>query len=178
MNLEKGIIWLDIETTGIDPIDDKILEVCLIITDKDLKVLATKNVVINIEDSLLKKMPSRVVEMHTNTNLIEEVRKSSLKLKEAEIELIDFLSKYTKKGVCPMGGNSVHFDRGFLKNHMLQLHDWFHYRNLDVSSLIMVFNQWRKDVKIPRTDFIQHRAEGDILNAIRTLAYYKIFIQS
>lgn len=179
MNLNNGIIWCDLETTGLDHVNDDIIEICLIITNSNLKVIDIFERVIHLEDDKLDNMNDFCKNMHTKSNLLYECKMSDYTLQQVEQEAIQFLIKNDiEKGKCVMGGNSVHFDRGFIKQHMPELHDYFNFRNLDVSSFIMVFNQWQPTIKLPYCNNAKHRARNDIIDAIKTLTRYKNFIQS
>ncbi len=173
----ENIAWVDIETTGLKAQRDTILEVALIITDKDLNILEeTPPVVIHQSDEILDGMDRWCTEQHGKTGLIEESRESDLDMAEADELLAFLLCEYKSPGYgmstkMPMGGNSVHFDRAFLAQHMPKFHSEFHYRNMDVSCLYEMCKRWRPD--LIKDAFVPHRALDDIRNSIKYMENYR-----
>lgn len=166
---ELYLIWVDIETTGLNPSEDEILEICCVITDKDLNIKASsKSLVISTN---IYHMNDWCMEMHSKNGLIKDVLKSNLKIKDAEAELLKFIQSWSNYKTSPMCGSSVHFDRSFLKVHMPLIEDYFSYRNIDVSSFKEIIYRWY-DVSYSKSED-NHRAESDIIQSIKELNFYK-----
>jgi len=168
----KRIVWIDIETSGLDPKEETILELALIITDRDLNILEeTPPVVIHQPDEVLDNMDLWCLNTHGKSGLIDECRESDLSMKEAD-ELLAFLvDEYSVDGKLPLGGNSVHFDRAFIKEHMPRLYRSFHYRNIDVSTLYELYTRWCPERIV--NDIMPHRALDDIRRSIVYLQRYR-----
>ncbi|HLX54125.1 MAG TPA: oligoribonuclease, partial [Aquella sp.] len=131
----SNLIWLDMEMTGLSVEKNVIIEVAVVITDSDLNILdETPSYVIHQSESELKKMDKWNVGTHTKSGLLEKVRESSNTTAEIEAKLLKFIKKYTYKGQSPLCGNTIHQDRKFLVKYMPKLAEYFHYRNLDVST--------------------------------------------
>jgi len=173
----ENIAWVDIETTGLKAHRDTILEVALIITDKNLNVLEeTPPVVIHQTDEIIDGMDRWCTEQHGGSGLIKECRDSDLEMDEADERLAFLMREYetTDYGMgakMPMGGNSVHFDRAFLAQHMPKFHYEFHYRNIDVSSIYELCRRWRPD--IISNGSVPHRALDDIRNSVKYMKHYR-----
>ena len=179
--MAKELVWLDLEMTGLDPKRHRIIEIATIITDSELNIIAKgPDLVINASDDELNKMNAYVRDMHTKSGLIDEVRKSSLTIRDAEIETLEFINEHIKaKNKPPVCGNSIGTDRRFLDAQMNDLENRFHYRVVDVSSIKELANRWYPDVdrNIP-SKAENHRALEDIIESIEELKYYreKLFI--
>ncbi|MDC3259105.1 oligoribonuclease, partial [Porticoccaceae bacterium] len=133
---ELNLIWIDLEMTGLDPLKERIIEIATIVTDSELNVLAEgPSVVINQPDSLLSKMDDWNTRQHGGSGLTERVRTSQISESEAMEQTISFLEQWVPSGQSPMCGNSIGQDRRFLVRYMPELESFFHYRNLDVSTL-------------------------------------------
>ncbi len=176
----ENIAWVDIETTGLKAARDTILELAVIITDKDLNVLEeTPSVVIHQTDEILDGMDRWCTEQHGKSGLIDKCRESDMEMSEAD-ELLAFLlgeyntGGYGMNGKMPMGGNSVHFDRSFIAYHMPKFHSEFHYRNIDVSCIYELCRRWRPELITDANT--PHRALDDIRNSIKYLQHYKEFL--
>lgn len=166
---ELYLIWVDIETTGLNPFQDKILEICCVITDRNLNIEASsKNLVINTD---ICYMNDWCVKTHSENGLIEDVLNSTLNIQEAETKLLKFLQSWSDYKKSPMCGSSVHFDRSFLRVHMPLVEDYFTYRNIDVSSFKEVTHRWY-DVDYFKSKS-NHRAESDIIQSIKELSFYR-----
>ena len=179
--MAKELVWIDLEMTGLNPQIHKIIEIATIITDSELNIIAKgPDLVINASDDELNKMNTYVRDMHTKSGLIDEVRKSSLTIRDAEIETLEFINKHIKaKNKPPVCGNSIGTDRRFLDAQMNDLDNRFHYRVVDVSSIKELANRWYPDIdmNIP-SKAENHRALEDIIESIEELKYYreKLFI--
>ena len=179
--MAKELVWIDLEMTGLNPQIHKIIEIATIITDSELNIVAKgPDLVINASDDELNKMNTYVRDMHTKSGLISEVRKSSLTIRDAEIETLEFINKHIKaKNKPPVCGNSIGTDRRFLDVQMNDLENRFHYRVVDVSSIKELANRWYPDIdrNIP-SKAENHRALEDIIESIEELKYYreKLFI--
>ena len=179
--MAKELVWIDLEMTGLNPQIHKIVEIATIITDSELNIIAKgPDLVINASDDELNKMNAYVRDMHTKSGLIDEVRKSSLTIRDAEIETLEFINKHIKdKNKPPVCGNSIGTDRRFLDAQMNDLENRFHYRVVDVSSIKELANRWYPDVDSNITSKAEnHRALEDIIESIEELKYYreKLFI--
>ena len=179
--MAKELVWIDLEMTGLNPQIHKIIEIATIITDSELNIIAKgPDLEINASDDELNKMNAYVKDMHTKSGLIDEVRKSSLTIRDAEIETLEFINEHIKaKNKPPVCGNSIGTDRRFLDAQMNDLENRFHYRVVDVSSIKELANRWYPDVNrnIP-SKAENHRALEDIIESIEELKYYreKLFI--
>ena len=179
--MAKELVWIDLEMTGLNPEIHKIIEIATIITDSELNIIAKgPDLVINASDDELNKMNTYVRDMHTKSGLVDEVRKSSLTIRDAEIETLEFINKHIKaKNKPPVCGNSIGTDRRFLDAQMNDLENRFHYRVVDVSSIKELANRWYPDIdrNIP-SKAENHRALEDIIESIEELKYYreKLFI--
>ena len=132
----KNLIWLDLEMTGLDPEHERIIEIATIVTDSELNIIAEgPNLVINQNKSLLDSMDDWNQKQHGSTGLIDAVKISNITEQMAEIETLDFISKYVGQKKSPMCGNTVSHDRRFLSKYMPQLEAYFNYRHIDVSSV-------------------------------------------
>ena len=162
------------EMTGLNPEQDKIIEVAMIITDADLNVLAQSEVyVIHQSDEVLNGMDEWNTATHGRTGLTQRVRDSRLTEAEAEQKLLDFMSAWIPEKASPMCGNTIHQDRRFMVRYMPKLEAYFHYRNLDVSTLKELCRRWRPDVYKGLEKKGAHQALADIYESIAELRYYR-----
>ena len=144
----KNLIWLDLEMTGLDPEHERIIEIATIITDSELNIIAEgPNLVINQNKSLLDSMDDWNQKQHGSTGLIDAVKISNITEQMAEIETLDFISKYVGQKKSPMCGNTVSHDRRFLSKYMPQLEAYFNYRHIDVSSVKEVITRWSNNAQ-------------------------------
>lgn len=175
-----NLIWIDLEMTGLDPLKERIIEIATVVTDSNLKVLAEgPSLVIKQPDSLLAGMDEWNTRQHGGSGLTDRVRNSQISEAKAMQETIDFLSDWVPKGQSPMCGNSIGQDRRFLVRYMSDLASFFHYRNLDVSTLKELVRRWRPDLEGGFSKKGSHLAMDDIHDSIAELAYYrKFFIQN
>lgn len=174
MQNDKNLVWLDMEMTGLNPDTDRIIEVAMIITDSDLNILAQSDVlVIHQPDSIINHMDKWNTSTHTRTGLIDKVRASTLTEAEAEEKLLAFISEWVPEKASPMCGNSIHQDRRFMVRYMPKLEAYFHYRNLDVSTLKELAKRWNPPVAKGISKKGAHQALDDIKESIEEMAYYR-----
>ena len=175
-----NLIWIDLEMTGLNPLTERIIEIATVVTDSNLKVLAEgPSLVINQSDSLLAGMDEWNTRQYGGSGLTDRVRNSQITEAEAMQQTLDFLSHWVPKGQSPMCGNSIGQDRRFLVRYMPELEVFFHYRNLDVSTLKELMRRWRPDLEGGFSKKGSHLAMDDVRDSIAELAYYrKFFIQN
>lgn len=174
MQNANNLCWLDMEMTGLNPEQDKIIEVAMIITDADLNVLAQSEVyVIHQSDEVLNGMDEWNTATHGRTGLTQRVRDSHLTEAEAEQKLLDFMSAWIPEKASPMCGNTIHQDRRFMVRYMPKLEAYFHYRNLDASTLKELARRWHPAVAKGVVKRGSHQALDDILESIEEMRYYR-----
>ncbi|MGA0722245.1 MAG: oligoribonuclease [Methylophilaceae bacterium] len=170
----NNLVWLDMEMTGLDPVNDKIIEIAVIITDPNLEILSEAPVfVIKQDDSLLQNMDAWNTNTHSKSGLIEKVKHSTTSEKDAEDQLINFLKPYVDKNKSPMCGNTICQDRRFMANYMPKLEAYFHYRNLDVSVFKELAKRWRPELIGKFKKSAKHEALADIKESIEELKFYR-----
>ena len=171
---QNNLAWLDLEMTGLDPDRDRIIEAAIVITDSALNVVAESPVlVVHQADSVLEAMDDWNKSMHARSGLIEKVKASTLAESEVEQRYLDFLAQYVPARTSPMCGNSICQDRRFLARHMPRLEAYFHYRNLDVSTLKELVKRWKPELAKGLTKHGKHEALADIYESIEELKYYR-----
>ena len=174
MNKADNLVWIDLEMTGLDPEHDSIMEIATIVTDGKLNQIAEGPVIaVYQDDSSLQNMNLWCVKNHEKTGLTQRVRQSQITLDNAERQTLKFLTKYVDAGISPMCGNSIGQDRRFLRYHMPELHTFFHYRNLDVSTLNELARRWKLKILENFTKKETHLALEDIKDSIEELRYYR-----
>ena len=174
LNKSKNLIWIDLEMTGLDTQNDNIIEIATIVTNQDLEIIAEgPEIVINQTKKIMDKMDEWNTKHHGKSGLTDKVLLSKITTQDAEIETLNFLKKFVKAGISPMCGNSICQDRRFLARQMPELEKFFHYRNLDVSSLNILSNIWRPDIAKSVKKSSKHRALEDIKDSINELIHYK-----
>jgi oligoribonuclease len=170
----NNLIWIDMEMSGLTPDNDRILEVALVITDSQLNVVAEAPVlVVHQSDSILDKMDKWNKSTHAKSGLIDKVKASKLDENEVEKNMIHFLQKHVPSNISPMCGNTICQDRRFLARTMPKLEAYFHYRNLDVSTLKELVKRWKPDILAGLTKQGKHEALSDIYDSIAELKYYR-----
>lgn len=168
------LIWLDLEMTGLDPEQNVIIEIATLVTDSQLNIVAEGPAyAIAQSDAALAAMDEWNTKQHNASGLVTRVQASKISVAQAEIETLNFLKKYLKPQESPMCGNSIMLDRRFLLRYMPQLEAFFHYRNLDVSTVKELAKRWRPDIAEGLNKEGQHLAMADIKESIAELAYYR-----
>ena len=174
MDKKLNLIWIDLEMTGLAPNADRILELATLITDANLNIIAEgPNLAVRQSDELLDGMDDWNQRHHRKTGLIEKVKNSRIDDKEAERQTIEFLVQYSEKGASPMCGNSICQDRRFLANYMPELEEFFHYRNLDVSSIKELVRRWKPEILEGLVKKGTHIAMDDIKDSVIELVHYR-----
>lgn len=174
MNKKQNLIWIDLEMTGLNPATDKIIEIATVVTDAQLTIIAEGPMLaIKQPETMLTNMDTWNTRQHTQSGLLQRVRDSQISEQEAEEQTVEFLKQYVAKGQSPMCGNSICQDRRFLCNYMPTLADYFHYRNLDVSTLKELALRWRPKLMEGLTKQSKHLALDDIKDSIAELVYYR-----
>ena len=174
-----NLIWIDLEMTGLDPQKERIIEIATVVTDSELNVLAEgPSIVINQSNELIQAMDEWNTNQHGKSGLTERVLNSTVSEAQAELATLDFLKRWVPEGMSPMCGNSIGQDRRFLVRYMPELANYFHYRNLDVSTLKELVRRWKPELMNGFNKKGSHLAMDDIHDSIAELAYYrKVFIQ-
>ena len=173
VNSRDNLVWIDLEMTGLDPETEKIIEVATLVTDADLNLIAEgPNLIISQSKELLDSMDEWNQNQHGSSGLIQEVIKSDITEQIAEIETLDFISKYVGEKVSPMCGNTVSHDRRFLSKYMPRLEAYFNYRHIDVSSFKEAAVRWMNGAQVYEKKG-SHRAMGDIKESVEELKFYK-----
>lgn len=171
---EFNLIWVDMEMTGLDPDNDRIIEVAVVVTDSNLNVLAEGPVfAIHQPDEVLDRMDAWNKGTHGRSGLIDRVKASTVTEADAEKALIDFLKHFVPTGKSPMCGNSICQDRRFMARSMPKLENFFHYRNLDVSTLKELCKRWKPSIANGFKKHQKHTALADIIESIEELRYYR-----
>ena len=162
------------EMTGLNPDSDKIIEIAMIITGSDLNVLAQSEVyAIHQSDEILNNMDKWNTDTHTRTGLVERVKSSTYTETQVETELLQFMQTWLPEKATPMCGNTIHQDRRFMVRHMPKLENYFHYRNLDVSTIKELARRWSPVVYKGVVKKGSHKALDDIVESIEELKHYR-----
>ena len=170
----NNLIWVDMEMTGLNPDTDCIIEVAVVITDSQLNTVAEGPVlVVHQPDEVLNGMDKWNQSTHSKSGLIGKVKASRYSEAEVEAQLIEFLKLHVPPGASPMCGNSICQDRRFMVRTMPQLEAYFHYRNLDVSTLKELVKRWKPEITNGLTKESKHEALADIYDSINELKYYR-----
>ncbi len=171
---EMNLVWIDMEMTGLDPDNDRVIEIAAIVTDAELNILAEGPVfVIHQTDEVLDKMDAWNKGTHGRSGLIDKVKASTVTEDEASAQMISFLRQYVPAGKSPMCGNSICQDRRFMARHMAQLEKFFHYRNVDVSTIKELCRRWKPELINGFKKHQMHTALADILESVEELRYYR-----
>ena len=171
---EMNLIWVDLEMTGLEPDTDRIIEIAVVVTDMQLNVLAEGPVfAIHQSDETLDKMDAWNKGTHGRSGLIDRVKASTVTEADAEKALVDFLKQFVPAGKSPMCGNTICQDRRFMVRGMPKLEAFFHYRNLDVSTLKELCRRWKPELLAGFKKHQKHTALADIVESIEELKYYR-----
>lgn len=171
---EFNLVWVDLEMTGLDPDNDRIIEIAVLVTDMQLNILAQGPVfAIHQSDEILDKMDNWNKGTHGKSGLIDRVKASTTTEAEAEQAIIAFLKQYVPAGKSPMCGNSICQDRRFMVRGMPKLETFFHYRNLDVSTLKELCRRWKPELIKGFKKHQMHTAMADIIESVEELRYYR-----
>jgi oligoribonuclease len=171
---EMNLVWIDMEMTGLDPDNDRVIEIAAIVTDAELNILAEGPVfAIHQSDAVLDKMDAWNKGTHGRSGLIEKVRASTVTEDEASAQMISFLRQYVPAGKSPMCGNSICQDRRFMARHMPLLEQFCHYRNVDVSTIKELCRRWKPELISGFKKHQMHTALADILESVEELRYYR-----
>lgn len=175
-----NLLWIDMEMSGLSPETDRVLEVAIVVTDAELNTVAEAPVlVVHQPDAVLDAMDSWNKGTHGKSGLIDRVKASTLSEIEAEAQMLAFIKQYVPERTSPMCGNSICQDRRFLARYMPKLEAYFHYRNLDVSTLKELAKRWRPGLIDGFKKSSKHEALADIYESIEEMKYYREhFIQA
>ncbi|SEO58538.1 oligoribonuclease [Duganella sp. CF517] len=169
-----NLVWVDMEMTGLEPDTDRIIEVAVVVTDMHLNVLAEGPVmVVHQSDAVLDGMDAWNKGTHGRSGLIDKVKASTVTEAQAEEELIKFMKQWVPKGKAPMCGNTIGQDRRFMVRYMPKLEAYFHYRNIDVSTLKELGKRWKPEMVAGFKKHQMHTAMADIIESIEELKYYR-----
>lgn len=169
-----NLIWIDLEMTGLDPESERIIEIATLVTDAELNIIAEgPNLVIHQEDALLDAMDEWCTRQHGQSGLTQQVRDSRISERDAELATLEFIRQHVDQGASPICGNSIGQDRRFLVPYMPELEGYFHYRNLDVSTIKELARRWRPDVLNGVVKKGSHLALDDIKDSINELVHYR-----
>ncbi len=173
------LVWVDMEMSGLQPETDRILEIAMIVTDGDLNIVAEGPVlVVHQEDAVLDRMDAWNKGTHGKSGLIDKVKASTLTEVDVEAECLAFLKQHVKSSISPMCGNTIHQDRRFMNRYMPKLEAYFHYRNIDVSTIKELCKRWQPEIAKGFSKQQAHTALADIIESVEELRYYreKLFI--
>lgn len=171
---DENLIWLDCEMTGLDPETDRLLEIAVVITGPQLQPrIEGPVIVIHQSDALLGKMDAWNKGTHGRSGLIDKVRASTIDEEQAQAQILQFLRKYVSKAKSPMCGNTIGQDRRFLVKYMPKLEAYFHYRNIDVSTLKELTRRWKPEITTGFKKAQKHTALADVHESIDELQYYR-----
>jgi oligoribonuclease len=171
---QNALVWLDMEMTGLNPDSDRIIEMAVVITNSELETIAESAVwVVHQPDAVLDAMDEWNTKTHGKSGLIAKVKASVLAEADVEEQCLEFLRRYVPAGKSPMCGNSICQDRRFMARHMPKLEAYFHYRNLDVSTLKELCKRWKPEVAKGVKKGGKHEALADIYESIEEMRYYR-----
>lgn len=174
MQNASNLIWVDMEMTGLDPDQDSVIEIAVIVTDTNLNTLAEGPVIaIHQSDVTLSAMDEWNTTHHTRSGLVDRVRASDYDEQRTALETLAFLEQWVPSGSSPMCGNTICQDRRFMARHLPELEAFFHYRNLDVSTLKILMQRWRPELEAGFTKTGTHQALDDIRESINEMRYYR-----
>lgn len=170
---ESRLVWIDLEMTGLDPDENTIIEIATIVTESDLSIVAEgPSFAIDVAKEELAKMDNWNVKHHTENGLLDRIQSDGVSMENAERHTLEFLKEHCSPGQSPLCGNTIGQDRRFLRRYMPELHDFFHYRSVDVTSIKILARSWYPEVGKWRKNS-GHRALDDIRGSIEELSYYR-----
>jgi len=170
---KKNLVWMDLEMTGLDPDQETIIEIATIITDSEMNIIDEgPSLAIHQSDVMLDAMDEWNTTHHGASGLTARVKASQIRMRDAEIQTLDFLKQYVAAGMSPLCGNSVHQDRRFLVLYMPELEAYLHYRNIDVSTIKELSRRWYPKMRAPRKSGA-HLALIDVRESIEELCWYR-----
>ena len=170
---ESRLVWIDLEMTGLDPDENTIIEIATIVTESDLSIVAEgPSFAIDVGKEELAKMDNWNVKHHTENGLLDRIQSDGGSMEYAERQTLEFLKEHCSPGQSPLCGNTIGQDRRFLRRYMPELHDFFHYRSVDVTSIKILARSWYPEVGKWRKNS-GHRALDDIRGSIEELSYYR-----
>lgn len=168
------MVWVDLEMTGLDPMRDRILEIAVVVTDKDLQVVAEgPDRIIHEPQDFLDALPQEQKDFLHKNGLLVDVPQSVHLLPDVEDEVLAFLEQHVAKGLAPLCGNTISKDREFLARYMPRVTGYLHYRNIDVSTIKELARRWRPDIFEHVQKKETHRARDDIYESIEELTWYR-----
>jgi oligoribonuclease len=171
---QNALVWLDMEMTGLDPDNDRVIELAVVVTNSQLELIAESAVwVVHQDDAVLAAMDEWNQKTHGKSGLIQKVKSSKLDEAEVEAQCLEFLKRHVPSGKSPMCGNSICQDRRFMARYMPKLESYFHYRNLDVSTLKELCKRWAPEIAKGVKKGGKHEALADIYESIEELKYYR-----
>lgn len=171
---EKTLIWLDLEMTGLEPDRDLIMEIATVVTDSELRVLAEGPcLALHHPDAVLDTMDPWCIEQHGKSGLTQRCRESRVTVLDAQARTLEFLAKWCEPGKTPLCGNTIGQDRRFLVKYMPRLHDFFHYRSIDVSSIKELVARWYPEAKYVHKKEKRHLSLEDVRESIEELRHYR-----
>lgn len=171
---DKNLVWLDLEMTGLEPDRDVVLEIATIVTDGELNILAEGPcLAIHQTNEILDNMDPWCVDQHGKSGLTQRCRESRITELDAQARTLEFLSQWCASGKSPLCGNTIGQDRRFLVRYMPRLHDFFHYRSIDVSSIKELVSRWYPDSKYVYSKNKQHLSLEDVKESIAELVHYR-----
>ncbi|WP_040525835.1 oligoribonuclease [Gordonia effusa] len=181
--MQDKLVWIDCEMTGLDTVNDKLIEIAALVTDSDLNILGDGvDIVIGASDEALANMPDVVKEMHASSGLTDEVRASTVTIEQAQAEVLAYIRKHVPTaGSVPLAGNSIATDRSFIARDMPELDAYLHYRMVDVSSIKELCRRWFPKIYYGQPQKgLAHRALADIRESILELRYYRaaVFVEA
>lgn len=171
---EKNLVWLDCEMTGLEPEKDVILEIATVVTDSELRVLAEGPcLAVHQPDEVLDHMDPWCIDQHGKSGLTQRCRDSRVSVLDAQARTLEFLAQWCVPGKSPLCGNTIGQDRRFLVKYMPRLHDFFHYRSVDVSTVKELVQRWYPDDKYTYSKSKQHLSLEDVRESIAELVHYR-----